>query len=190
MMFSLFTRRPGPVAPVVVPAATRWPECGETWSPAGVGVAQRYYNQAHAVVLVYTAYSPDRHYVSCLGCHFNKVQDLSKDWTWLGLNDAAEIANAHAATCRALPRDLPAGPDDDAVREHLRKWVEVARSRVEDVEVWVEALDPARLTLQRTDDWIEAALRELADEEPGLLLARSSDGARPRFFAQRRIPVS
>ncbi|MFJ8870775.1 hypothetical protein ACIRD6_34145 [Streptomyces sp. NPDC102473] len=190
MMFSLFTRRPAPVAPVDVPAATRRPECGETWSPAGVSVAQRYYNQAHAVVLVYTAYSPDRHYVACLGCPFTKVRDLSKDWTSLGLNDAAEIANAHAATCHALPRDLPAGPNDDAVREHLRKWVEVARNRVEEVEIWVEALDPARLTLQRTDDWIEAALRELAHDEPSLLLVRTSEGARPRFFARHCIPVS
>ncbi|WP_406460299.1 hypothetical protein OHB07_00540 [Streptomyces sp. NBC_00111] len=139
MAFSLFTRRPAPATPVDDPVHMRWPECGETWSPAGVSVAQRYYNQAHAVVFVYTPDSPDRHYVACLGCQFTKVRDLSKSVIWLGLNDAAEIANAHTTRCGALPRDLSGGPDDDAVCDHLGQWVEVARKQVEDVEVWVEA---------------------------------------------------
>lgn len=41
---------PAPPAEALEPEA--WPEIGETWKPEGLPVAERYYNQAHAVVLV------------------------------------------------------------------------------------------------------------------------------------------
>ncbi|MFD3641496.1 hypothetical protein [Streptomyces griseus] len=40
-----------------------------------------------------------------------------------GLRQAAEAANDHAGTCRALPRELPARPDEDTARNLLRSWV-------------------------------------------------------------------
>ncbi|WP_329212475.1 hypothetical protein [Streptomyces sp. NBC_01708] len=182
MAFTLFTRRPASVAPTEEPVPASLPEIGETWDPEGVTVVERYYNQVHAVVLVYKA--QDRYVVACLGCHFAKAVDRSKGYTWLTFEDAAEVANAHATTCRAMSRRVPARPDDDTVRERLRKWVGESRNRVKDVELRIEALDPARLTLQRTDDWIEARLRELADAEPDLLLVKSWNSGRLRFFAQ------
>ncbi|MFE6001057.1 hypothetical protein ACFQ6C_30040 [Streptomyces sp. NPDC056454] len=41
---------PAPPAEALEPEA--WPEIGETWKPEGLPVVERYYNQAHAVVLV------------------------------------------------------------------------------------------------------------------------------------------
>lgn len=53
MALTLFSRsRP---APVDQPVPEPWPETGETWTPDGVTVSERYYNLASSVVLVYAA---------------------------------------------------------------------------------------------------------------------------------------
>ncbi|MET9593149.1 hypothetical protein ABZY45_19735 [Streptomyces sp. NPDC006516] len=76
MAFALFTRRPA----VAEPEPQPWPTIGETWQPEGVTIAQRYYNLATAVVLVYSTdettdettddmIAMNRHTVVCLGCH-------------------------------------------------------------------------------------------------------------------------
>ncbi|MGW1171685.1 hypothetical protein [Streptomyces sp. NPDC002550] len=189
MALTLFARRPAPAEP---PAAEPepWPEIGETWKPEGVTVVERYHNQAHAVVLVYTAddgKTATYYAVACLGCHFASVQDGRRTYnTRYSLADAAKAANEHATTCRALPRDIPARPDDDTVRERLRSWVSGARRRNEDVQLWLSDLALIRLTIQRTNDWIETALQQLASEEPDILLAEPSEySGRMEFYALR-----
>ncbi|MGW2331659.1 hypothetical protein ACWC5C_38745 [Streptomyces sp. NPDC001700] len=187
MALTLFARRPEPVEPL---APESWPEIGETWKPEGVTVVERYYNQAHAVVLVYTATQDYRHVVACLGCHFVKASNKYSSRSWLELKEAAEAANEHATTCRALPRDIPARPDDDTVRERLSKWVSGTRTRVEDEQIWIESLDLIRLTLQRTDDQLDAALQQLAVDQPEILRTdRSEYSDRIRYYA-RRYPES
>ncbi|MFG2986978.1 hypothetical protein ACGFYQ_37990 [Streptomyces sp. NPDC048258] len=115
MALTLFTRRPEPVDLAAVEPEP-WPEIGETWKPEGVTIAQRYYNQAHAVVLVFT--TDDGKYgtyysIACLGCHYATSENGERTYnTRYGLADAAKVANEHATTCRALPRDIPARPDE------------------------------------------------------------------------------
>ncbi|MDQ0681087.1 hypothetical protein QFZ56_000050 [Streptomyces achromogenes] len=186
MALTLFARRPDPAEPPA-PEPAPWPEIGETWKPEGVTIVQRYYNQAHAVVLVYTSSRGYRHNVDCLGCHFVKASNQHTNHGWLELKDAAEAANDHATTCRALPRDITARPDDDTARERLLKWVSGCRSRVADEQIWIESLDLLRLSLQRTDDWILAALQQLALDHPEMLRAEPSeysDRTDNRYFAQ------
>jgi hypothetical protein len=79
---TLFSRRPAPVEPPVIEPEP-WPEIGETWKPEGVNIVQRYYNQAHTVVLVYTAddgKAGTYYAVACLGCHFASAQDGRRTW--------------------------------------------------------------------------------------------------------------
>ncbi|MFJ2847032.1 hypothetical protein ACIPD2_36140 [Streptomyces griseofuscus] len=187
MALTLFSRRPAPTGlPAIEPAP--WPEIGETWTPEGVTIVQRYYNQAHAVVLVYTARHDYRHNVACLGCHFTKASSKRTSAPWLDLSEAATAANEHASTCRALPREIPARPDDDTVRERLRTWVTASRNRGADEQVWIESLDPIRLTLQRTDDALETALQQLAVDQPEILRTdRCEYSGHVRYYARRLI---
>ncbi|MFF9690534.1 hypothetical protein [Streptomyces sp. NPDC014623] len=189
---NLFTRRPAISAlPAEAPEPKVWPEIGETWNPEGVSVVQRYYNQAHAVVLVYTACARYRCVVACLGCHFTKAHSAARSYDWMELSEAAEAANEHATTCRALPRDLPTRPGDATVHKLLHKRAREYQDGAKDNEFRIDALDLARLTIQRTNVWIEAALRKLADEQPDLLLLRTShEGGAPRFFVRHYTPVS
>ncbi|MFD0396310.1 hypothetical protein ACFQ3Z_45570 [Streptomyces nogalater] len=129
MALTLFSRRPAP-APAPAPVEPEpWFETGETWTPEGVTVVERYWTQVHAVVLVYTAAQGYRHTVACLGCHFRTSANRRAGYDWLQLEDAAAAANEHASSCRAVPRDIPARPDDDTVREQLRTWVTAFRNR-------------------------------------------------------------
>ncbi|MFD5557809.1 hypothetical protein ACFWIA_28710 [Streptomyces sp. NPDC127068] len=187
MAFTLFTRRPTPAEP---PAPEPWPETGETWTPEGVTIAQRYYNQAHAVVLVYTAdEGPSGTYysVACLGCHYATRENGQRTYsTRYGLADAAKVANEHATTCRALPRDIPARPDDDTVRERLHSWVRDARHQEGDVQLWVSDLDLIRLTLQRTNGWIVDVLQQLVVDQPDVArIERSQFGDYVSYYARR-----
>jgi hypothetical protein len=188
---TLFARRPATIEPPAVEPEP-WPEIGETWKPEGVNIVQRYYNQAHAIVLVYTTddgTTGTYYAVACLGCHFASARNEQRTYnTRYSLTDAAKAANEHATTCRALPRDLPARPDDDTVRERLRSWASSSRRRDADVELWLSDLDLIRLTLQRTNDWITAALQQLAVDQPDVLRTRTSEySGRIEFYA-RRLP--
>ncbi|MFJ3630352.1 hypothetical protein ACIPQ3_30110 [Streptomyces albidoflavus] len=188
MALALFTaRRPEPVE-----APAPWPEIGETWKPEGVTIAQRYYNQASSVVLVYTTddgrcgtyYS-----IACLGCHFATRENGERTYnTRYGLADAAKVANEHATTCRALPRDIPARPDDDTVRERLHTWVRGARHRDKEVQLYLSYLDLIRLTVQRTNDWIETELQRLAADEPDVLRTERSEYSDAVFYYARQLP--
>ncbi|MCT2546258.1 hypothetical protein [Streptomyces atratus] len=189
MALTLFARRPEPAE---APAPEPWPEIGETWKPEGVTVAQRYYNQAHAVVLVYT--TDDGPYgtcysVACLGCHYATRENGQRTYsTRYGLADAAKVANEHATTCRALPRDIPACPDDDTVRERLHAWVRGARHRDKDVQLWVSNLDLIRLTLQRSNDWIVGVLQQLVVDEPEIVRIERSQYSDYVSYYARRLP--
>ncbi|MFD4543561.1 hypothetical protein [Streptomyces bauhiniae] len=189
MALTLFARRPEPVE---APAPEPWPEIGETWKPEGVTIAQRYYNQAHAVVLVYTTDDgPHGTYysIACLGCHFATREDGERSYnTRYGLADAAKVANEHATTCRALPRDIPARPDDDTVRERLHSWARGARHRDKEVELYLSYLDLIRLTVQRTNDWIEAELQQLAADQPEVLRTERSEYSDAVFYYARQLP--
>ncbi|MGA5363955.1 hypothetical protein [Streptomyces purpurascens] len=189
MALTLFARRP---APAELPEPTPWPEIGETWKPDGVTVAQRYYNQAHAVVFVYTAddgKTGTYYAVACLGCHFASAQDQRRTYnTRYSLTDAAKAANEHATTCRALPRDIPARPDDDTAREQLHAWVRRARRRDQDTQLWLSDLDLIRLTIQRTNDWIAGVLQQLAIDQPEILRTERSQYSDYVSYYARRLP--
>ncbi|WP_063839663.1 hypothetical protein [Streptomyces sp. WM4235] len=161
MALTLFARRPEPVE---APAPEPWPETGETWKPEGVTVVERYYNLGHAVVLVFLA--SGCHVVSCLGCHYQATKLKAHYSTMLTLDEAAELANTHAAGCRALPRDIPARPDEEASRELLRTTVRAMRKRDERVNFYLYLLDTQRLALQRTNEWIVGELERLAESRP------------------------
>ncbi|MFC9431636.1 hypothetical protein [Streptomyces sp. NPDC056987] len=188
MALTLFTRRPAPT-PAAPPAARpdTWPEIGETWKPEGVTVVERYYNQANAVVLFYTAAREYDYAIACLGCHFTATRETIRGYQgWYTLEDVATVANDHATTCRALPRDIPARPDDDAVRDRLKKWAAGCRRQDEDVQLRIQHLDLMRLTLQRSNGWIENALQQLADGHPDIVIAKPSkySGGHTEFYAR------
>ncbi|MFF9025701.1 hypothetical protein [Streptomyces eurythermus] len=195
MAFTLFSRRPAPV-PVMPPTVEPepWPETGETWTPEGVTVVERYYTQAHAVVLVYTADDGKAgiyYAVACLGCHFASAQDGTRIHpTRYSLADAAKVANEHATTCRALPRDLPARPDDATAREQLHAWVRRTRRSKDDVQLRLSDLDLIRLTIQRTNDWIVGVLQQLAIDQPEVLRIKRSQYADHTYvsYYARRLP--
>ncbi|MFF4227429.1 hypothetical protein ACFYZH_31905 [Streptomyces abikoensis] len=175
MVLSMFTHpartEPAPYSP------EPWPEIGETWKPEGVTIVERYANLAGAVVLVYSADRDGYHHViACLGCHHlvsrNKDRTYNTRYT---LEDAAKVANDHASTCRALPRDIPTRPDDDVARKLLHQWVLSVPRRVEPLTLYLSDFDEERLTLQRTNGWIEKELQGFAAERPDLLSAKPSE---------------
>lgn len=96
-----------------------------------------------------------------------------------GLRQAAEAANDHAGTCRALPRELPARPDEDTVRNLLRSWVTATPRRGLhrdiDLELDLADFDSGRLELQRTNEWIQTELEALPTEQSDLLSARTDE---------------
>ncbi|MEW2078785.1 hypothetical protein AB0941_35195 [Streptomyces sp. NPDC013433] len=188
MAFTLFSRtRPTFEPPAVEPEP--WPETGETWTPEGVTVVERYATQVGAVVLVFSTDDQSYHHViACLGCHYTQSTDPDKRYSGgLTLTDAGRIANAHATSCRALPRDIPARPDDDAAREQLRTWVRGMHRRDEDVRLYLRDFNLDRLILQRTNAWIETELQRLADDEPTVLRAgRSEYSGYPEFLVLRQ----
>ncbi|ALC32312.1 hypothetical protein [Streptomyces sp. CFMR 7] len=170
-----------------------WPEIGETWKPEGLPVAERYYNQAHAVVLVaLTGQDPcgtSYYLVACLGCHFLSTRTkYHSSYIRYGLQQAAEAANTHAGTCRALPRELLARPDEDTARNLLRSWVTAMprRDLHRDIDLDLAEFDSGRLELQRTSEWLRAELEVLADERRDLLSARRDEGGTVRF---RLLPL-
>ncbi|MEU3774231.1 hypothetical protein AB0F11_13685 [Streptomyces sp. NPDC032472] len=183
MALTWFIRRPEPVE---APAPDPWPETGETWTPEGVTVIERYYNLGHAVVLVYR--STGYHVVACLGCHHQTTRRTSTYGTLLTLEQAAELANTHAARCRALPREIPARPDEATAREQLRTLVHGLRNRDENVSLYLFHLDLHRLVLQRTNEWITAELMRLADAEPEVLKVSVNEWG--TNFRLQRLPES
>ncbi|EHM31509.1 MULTISPECIES: hypothetical protein [Streptomyces] len=117
-LIDLFTRRPAaPAAPAEDPVPRVWPEIGETWKPEGLPVAERYYNQAHAVVLVASTGRTPYYLVACLGCHFLSTRTKSHDSHILytlttaagAANDRPRSNSAPSGSSRRRSRAPPAG---------------------------------------------------------------------------------
>ncbi|MEW1761549.1 hypothetical protein AB0393_34255 [Streptomyces cyaneofuscatus] len=184
-LIDLFTRRPAaPAVPQEDTAPRAWPEIGETWKPEGLPVAERYYNQAHAVVLVASTgrdpFGTTYYLVACLGCHFLSTRTKYHDsHIRYSLEKAAKTANSHAGTCRALPRELPPRPDEESARRLLHSWVLAMPHRRQDPHQYLDLdlsdFDSGRLELQRTNEWIHTELEALAIEQSDLLSARPDE---------------
>ncbi|MER5973298.1 hypothetical protein ABT112_26830 [Streptomyces sp. NPDC002055] len=176
MALTLF-RRPAPDEPPTLEDEL-WPETGETWTPEGLTVVERYYNLANAVVILYTADHKEigtYYAVACLGCHYLVTRDKHRTYsTRLTLEAAAKAANGHASTCRALARSLPARPDDDTARRLLRTWVLNMRRRDQDYYLHLRHFDSRRLELQRTDEWMHTELEAFAADRGDVLSATPS----------------
>ncbi|MBB1252558.1 hypothetical protein H3146_04100 [Streptomyces sp. OF3] len=173
MALTLFSRTRTATEPEHTPQPR--PETGETWQPEGVHVTQRFLGLAGAVVLVYTADAGANgtyYAVACLGCSYRTRSKTDRDHYIASEQAGGEIANAHAAQCRALPRDLPARPDDDTARELVLRRLNWERRSDYDATVYLTAFHLDRLALQRSTQWIEEELQRLADEEPELLTAK------------------
>ncbi|WP_370424334.1 hypothetical protein AB8O64_36900 (plasmid) [Streptomyces sp. QH1-20] len=168
---SLFSRTRNAAEPEFTPEP--WPEIGETWKPEGVIVSQRYLGLAGAVVLVYTADAGGNgtyYAVACLGCPFLTRSEGRDDY--LSEQAGGRIANAHAGECRALSRDLPTRPDDDAARGIVRRRLHSERRSDCSTTVYLTDFHLDRLALQRSTEWIEEELQRLADEQPEFLTAK------------------
>ncbi|MFI9080951.1 hypothetical protein ACIGW8_31535 [Streptomyces sioyaensis] len=161
--------RTAPTEPEFAPEP--WPE---TWTPEGVTISQRFLGLTGAVTLVYTAdagVNGTYYAIACLGCTFLTRSKGSDNY--ISTEQAAgEIANSHAAQCRALPRALPARPDDDTAREIVRRRLHHNRRSDRDVTVHLTDFHLDRIALQRTTAWIEKELQRLADEQPEILTAK------------------
>lgn len=170
---ALFTR----TAPAAAP---------ETWTPEGTIVAQRYRALGGATVLVYTA-DADRstayYAIACLGC--TDRADRNASHLPMSQTDAAQAANTHAAVCRAMPCGVPAQPDDAQAVDLIRTRLWARRCVAQPYPVHLAEFNAVRVDLQRTTDWIKAALAFLAQSEPGFLTATPTDsGQGTRFTVQ------
>ncbi|MFI2031900.1 hypothetical protein [Streptomyces buecherae] len=188
MALTLFSRTRNTPEPKHTPQPQ--PERGETWKPEGVIVTQRFIGLAGAIVLVYTAdagVNGTTYAVACLGCPF-RTRTNNRDYSISTEQAGAEIANAHAAQCRALPRDLPARPDDDTAREIVRRRLNAERQSDYDTLVYLTSFHLDRLALQRSTEWIEEEMQRLADEQPDSLTAQPRSYAPGTEFTILRRP--
>ncbi|MGV9883330.1 hypothetical protein [Streptomyces sp. NPDC003006] len=171
---ALFTHPAPAPAPALVP---------ETWTPEGTLVSQRYRALEGAIVLVYTAdagRASAKCAVACLGCTYRAATNAAHNP--MSETDAAKAANAHAASCRAIPRGVPAGPDDTAAAEMIRTRLWARRYGKTPYPVHISDFNAIRVDLQRATDWIKALLTDLAQSDPGFLAATpTSFGEGTRF---------
>lgn len=95
--------------------------------------------------------------------------------------DAAQAANAHATTCRAMPRGIPARPADAAAAKLIYTRLWARRYGTSPHQVHIADFHTLRVDLQRPTDWIKTLLTSIAQTDPGFLTAtrtRSGQGAR------------
>lgn len=169
-----------------MPLFTRPAPAPETWTPEGTLVSQRYRALEGATVLVYTADAipgTAQYAAACLGCTHRADRNAARNP--MTETDAAQAANDHASACRALPRGVPARPDDTAAAELVRTRLWNRRFDSNPRLVHVCDFDALRIDLQRTTDWIKALLADLAQAEPGFLTATPpSPSQEARFTLQ------
>ncbi|MET9466585.1 hypothetical protein ABZY44_17610 [Streptomyces sp. NPDC006544] len=174
---SLFTRTAPAPAPAPAP---------ETWTPEGTLVSQRYRALEGATVLVYTADAErsTAHYAAaCLGCTFRADQKTGHNP--MSEAEAATAANAHATACRAMPRGVPARPEDPEAANLIRTRLWRHRYGTAPRQVNISDFAALRVDVQRSTDWITALLASLAKDEPGFLTAApTSSGQGTRFTVQ------
>ncbi|WP_329304591.1 hypothetical protein [Streptomyces anulatus] len=177
MLSSLFTR-PAPALPPV--------DAPETWTPEGTLVSQRYRALEGATVLVYTA-DADRgtanYAAACLGCTYRADETTAHNR--MSEAEAAKAANAHASACRAMPRGVPARPEDPEAVELVRSRLWRHRYGTAPRPVYIADFNALRVDIQRSTPWIKALLESLAQTEPGFLTATpTSSGQGTRFTVQ------
>ncbi|MEW9513851.1 hypothetical protein [Streptomyces bacillaris] len=174
---ALFTRTAP--APALVPAP-------ETWTPEGTLVSQRYRALEGATVLAYTADADRgtaRYAAACLGCTYRA--DETAACNLMSEAEAAEAANAHASVCRAMPRGVPARPQDSEAVALVRSRLVRPRYGFNPCPVRLDDFNALRVDLQRSTHWIKALLESLVQAEPGFLTAApTSDGQGTRFMVQ------
>lgn len=99
--------------------------------------------------------------------------------------EAAQAANAHAATCRAVPRGVPARPDDTEAAKLIRTRLWARRYGTAPHPVRLSDFTALRVDLQRPTDWIKALLCDIAQGDPGFLTATpATSGQGTRFTVQ------
>ncbi|GGR45777.1 hypothetical protein [Streptomyces netropsis] len=158
----------------------------ETWTPEGTLVSQRYRALEGATVLVCTADAgrgTANYAAACLGCTYRADQNAS--YNPMPEAEAAKAANTHAAACRAMPRGVPARPDDTEAAELIRTRLWRHRYGTIPRPVHLADFNALRVDLQRSTDWIKALLASLAQTEPSFLTATpTSSGQGTRFAVQ------
>ncbi|MGJ5899260.1 hypothetical protein ACSCBZ_46085 [Streptomyces niveiscabiei] len=158
----------------------------ETWTPEGTVVSQRYRALEGATVLVYTAVTDrgtPRYATACLGCTHRA--DRNSAGNVMTEAEAAGDANAHAAACRAVPRGVPARPDDTEAAKLIRTRLWARRYGTKPHPVRLSEFNALRVDLQRPTDWIKAALSDMAQADPGFLTETPADsGEGVRFTVQ------
>ncbi|MEU1567982.1 hypothetical protein ABZ504_48050 [Streptomyces mirabilis] len=166
-----------------------------TWTPDGTIVVQRYRGvvgeREGAIVLVYTAYG-DRGTSSfaaaCLGCTYRAASTGRS--SRLTEKEAADLANRHAAGCRALDRGIPAAPDDDQAAKIVRDRLWGLRmSGTGRHPVYLSDFHADRVDLQRPSDFIKETMLQLVKAEPDFLAARlSHSGTGTQFLVLPHPP--
>ncbi|MFJ1799009.1 hypothetical protein [Streptomyces sp. NPDC088180] len=100
--------------------------------------------------------------------------------------EAAKAANAHAAACRAMPRGVPARPEDPETVELVRSRLSRHRYGTSPRRVHLSDFNAVRVGLQRSTPWIKALLESLTQAAPGFLTATPSDGQGTRYARRGR----
>ncbi|MGV4985839.1 hypothetical protein ACVB8X_07260 [Streptomyces sp. NRAIS4] len=175
---SLFTRRTSVQDPA-------------TWTPPGTTVVQRYRALEGATVLVYTA-DGDRgtscFAAACLGCTFRATKTVAHNP--MTEQDAAKTANAHAAGCRAMPRGVPAAPDDDQAAQIVRSRLWSKRMHGgKPYPVYLSDFHTDRIDLQRPADFIKQTMFHLVRTEPDFLTAEPAFGGTGTRFLVQPFPA-
>ncbi|MFJ3519827.1 hypothetical protein [Streptomyces sp. NPDC090131] len=165
---------------------TRPAPAPDIWTPEGTLVSQRYRALEGATVLVYTADTDragTRYAVACLGCTHRA--DRTAAGNVMKESEAALSANDHAATCRAVPRGVPAPPSDTEAAKLIRTLLWARRYGSAPHRVRLSDFTVLRVDLQRSTDWIRAVLRDTAQADPGFLAAAPAGfGQGTRFTVQ------
>lgn len=183
MLSSLFARRPAASDPALF------------WTPPGTTVVQRYRNTLGplegAVVLVYTS-AGDRsssYAAACLGCTYRAARNDRR--ARLGETEAADLANEHAAHCRAIHRGLPAIPDDDTAAQIVLSRLRSLRPYgPSPYAVHLTDFLEDRVDLQRDDDLVKQVMFEIARTESAFLKTEPaySGSTGTRFLLQPPPP--
>ncbi|MFD5101776.1 hypothetical protein [Streptomyces albidochromogenes] len=182
MLSSLFARRPDAQDPALF------------WTPPGTTVVQRYRNTLgplEGAVVVYTSAS-DRsssYAAACLGCTYRAARNDRR--VRLSETEAADLANAHAAHCRAINRGLPAIPNDDDAAQIVRNRLRSLRPYGPSPhQVHLTDFLEDRVDLQRDDDFVKQAMFEIARTEGDFLKAAPaySGSTGTRFLVQPPPP--
>lgn len=195
MALKLFTNRADSIRQTMIQLARTEPD-PRTWTPSGTVVVQRYRNvvgpEEGAVVLVYTADSDRRSAyfaTACLGCTYRAASTDRR--SRLTEKDAADLANAHAAACRAMNGGVPAAPDDTEAARLVRDRLWGLRPYGTTCPHYVNRGDfhADRVDLQRDAAFLKQTMIQLTRSEPHFLTSQpNSGGTGTQFLVQPHPP--